>query len=104
MRRDDPNSYSKVSLNGNDYELWNYGVEIWCNLEGQYTTIVADLADLSGPYEMSICNIGVMGTEYVRDNSVPTRISVWRAATEVIAVENIYSKLPIGNVLDINLR
>ena len=41
-------------------------MEIWCNLEGQYTTIVADLTDFSGAYEMSICNLGVMGTEYVR--------------------------------------
>ena len=67
MRTDDPKNYSTVSISGSDVQMWNYGAEIWCNLEGQYTTIVADLTDLSGQaYEMSICNLGVMGTEYVR--------------------------------------
>ena len=56
--------------------MWNYGAEIWCNLEGQYTTIVADLTDLSGTYEMSICNLGVMGTEYVRDTHLPSTIEL----------------------------
>ena len=84
--------------------MWNYGAEIWCNLEGQYTTIVADLAILSGAYEMSICNLGVMGTEYVRIGSVPTSISVEQTENELIAVNQIYSKLTIGNTLDINLR
>ena len=23
--------------------MWNYGVEAWCNLEGRYVTIVANL-------------------------------------------------------------
>ena len=45
-----------------------------------------------------------MGTEYVRDNSVPSSMSVGQAETEVIAVDNIVSLFPIGNVLDINLR
>ena len=67
MRTDDPKNYSKVSRSGVDEEFWNYGAEIWCNLKGQYTTIVADLTQLSGNYEMSICNLGVMGTEYVRN-------------------------------------
>ena len=105
MRTDDPKSYSTVFINGSNEQMWNYGIEIWCNLEGQYTTIVADLTELSGQtYEMSICNLGVMGTEYVRENYVLTSISLGQAETEVIAVENIYSKFTIGNTLDINLR
>ena len=35
MRTNDPNNYSTVSLNGSDVQMWNYGAEIWCNLEGQ---------------------------------------------------------------------
>ena len=66
MRTDDPKNYSTVFISGVELYMWNYGAEIWCNLEGQYTTIVADLTDLSGAYEMSICNLGVMGTQYVR--------------------------------------
>lgn len=26
-----------------DASFWNYGKEIWCNKQGRYTTIVADL-------------------------------------------------------------
>ena len=28
--------------------LWNYGVEVWCNLEGRFVTIEADLSHLAG--------------------------------------------------------
>ena len=48
MRTNDPKSYSTVLLNGEYVSMWNYGAEIWCNLEGRYTTIVADLTELSG--------------------------------------------------------
>ena len=45
--------------------VWPYGAEHWCNLEGQYLHIVADLNDLyaaSLDYEMSLCTLGVFGT------------------------------------------
>ena len=69
MRTDDPNSYTSGGFTavGESGDMWNFGAEIWCNLAGQYTTIVADYSDLSGAYEMSICQLGVMGTEYVRN-------------------------------------
>lgn len=69
MRTDDPRSYS-TSDSGE--QLWRYGFEAWCNLEGQYLHIVANLTDLAGQdYEMSICSIGIMGTEYDRGNTLP---------------------------------
>ena len=76
MRTDDLNSYTVgaytyVAESGN---FWNFGKEIWCNLPGQYTTIVADYSNLVGEYEMSICHLGVMGTEYVRPTMVPASI------------------------------
>ena len=52
MRTDDLKNYSKVILNGEYVSMWNYGAEIWCNLEGQYISIVADLTDFSGDYEI----------------------------------------------------
>ena len=70
MRTDDPNSFTsgEYTYHGVSGDFWNYGIEIWCNLEGQYVTMVADLAHLTGSvYEMSICSLGVMGAEYVRD-------------------------------------
>ena len=51
--------------------LWNYGAEVYCNLEGQYVTIEADLTGLSAPYEMSICSLGIMGVEYTRSAPFP---------------------------------
>ena len=49
MRTDDPNSFTSGEYNGgSDDPFWNYGIEIWCNLESQYVTMVADLADLTG--------------------------------------------------------
>ena len=32
-------------------------------------SIVANLTHLEGAYEMSICNIGIMGTRYTRDGT-----------------------------------
>ena len=70
MRIENPESYTFGNKEGEVgvTDLWNYGIEKWCNMEGQYMTVVADLAHLRGQtYEMSICSIGVMGVEYIRD-------------------------------------
>ena len=50
-------------------ESWTFGKEVWCNLEGRYMFLIADLSQLIGPYssyEMSLCQLGIMGTEYVQ--------------------------------------
>ena len=70
MRTDDPDSftYGEYTATDDSGDLWNYGIEIWCNLEGQFVTLVANLAHLNGEsYEMSICSLGVMGAEYIRN-------------------------------------
>ena len=36
-------------------EAWTYGKEIWCNLEGRYMYLIADLSHLTANYEMSLC-------------------------------------------------
>ena len=33
--------------------------------------VVADLADVRKPYEMSICSLGIMGTQYEFDEPLP---------------------------------
>ena len=45
------------------------GFEHFCNLQGQYLHIVADLSSFANDadYEQVICSLGVMGTRYIRD-------------------------------------
>ena len=77
MRTDDPASYTEDKIWGDyngDKTLWNHGTEQWCNMEGQYVHIVADLSHMAGKYaasiskqyEMALCNLGLFGTRYVR--------------------------------------
>ena len=90
MRTDDPNSFKFGSTHGVSGNLWNYGAEIWCNLEGQYITMVADLAHLnSQTYEMSICSLGVMGAKYDRATPLQTIFNVQYKETQTILVQNI---------------
>ena len=39
----------------NDGKAWAYGKEVWCNLEGRYMHVIADLSHLTGSYTMSLC-------------------------------------------------
>ena len=39
--------YNNNNSNGNSFgKAWKYGLEQWCNLEGRYMHIVADLSHL----------------------------------------------------------
>lgn len=70
-------------------------------MEGQYTFIAAT----GLPSEnVSICSVGVMGTTYVRDETLPSSIEVFVGGTEIIRVPHIRAEDDIGNVLAINLR
>ena len=107
MRTDDPKSYTSGEYTGMSIsgDIWNYGIEIWCNLEGLFVTLVADLSHLSGQnYEMSICSLGLMGTEYVRSTEVPQLIKLKKLEHQVITIENIHAVQLIGNILAIHLR
>ena len=71
----DPNS--KTFINSVAKDVWNGGTEIWCNMQGRYTHIVANLAHMTPPYTMSLCNIGIMGARYGRVGfSLPTDIEI----------------------------
>ena len=64
MRVGDNSSFhSWTAYNNNFNDIWNYGREEWCNLEGQYMHIVANLTHLEGmSYSMELCQVGIMGT------------------------------------------
>ena len=68
MGEDDPKSFS----NFQGYPVYNFGHEAWCNLEGRYIHVVADMNYKStSPYSISICQIAAMGTVYKRDTPLP---------------------------------
>ena len=82
-------------------------MEAWCNLEGQYLSIISDLNDVMaeyGQYEMSMCSVGIMGTSYVRDESLPEKIELTHGDTMIIDVPHIYGEYTIGTEHSINLR
>ena len=58
--------------------VWTYGIEVWCNMEGQYVHIVADLSHLTPPYTMSLCSVGIMGTSYTRDEPLTSKIELFQ--------------------------
>ena len=73
MGNDKSNKTVIYTSKGEPQDLWNYGKEAWCNLEGRYTQFVFDLTDRSHEsYTISICNLGIFGTKYVRNVQIPT--------------------------------
>ena len=77
MQKNDPSSYNHD--NASNGPFWNYGSEVWCNLEGQYVTIVVDASNDGKDYDsIAICSLGIMGTEYGRDEAetVPSSVTV----------------------------
>ena len=115
MRHDDPNTYYQDGWAAfNSANVFGKGIgmvhlggkEIWCNRVGKYIHIVADLSHMSGQnYEVSICSIGIMGTKYVRAETLQNSIEVVKGGSQtVLVVPNIYSSVPIGTTLEINLR
>ena len=57
---------------------WPGGVEAWCNMEGRYTTVVADYTSKSGNTQLtpSLCQFGVFGTRYIRVTPFIDSVSV----------------------------
>lgn len=60
--------------------FFKLGKEIWCNLEGRYVTVVADLTSLSSINynELALCSFGLMGTKYQisSGSTIPNSISI----------------------------
>ena len=54
---------------------------------------------------MSICNLGIMGTEYIFENDTPPLTTeVDYRQTSTLNVSKIKSALPIGNTIDSQVR
>ena len=55
---------------------------------------------------MELCSVGVMGTQYVRDEHVPVTIEIIKESQSphTLNIHHITSVLPIGNTLKINMR
>ena len=67
--------------------VWRYGTERPCNLEGRYVHIVADYSDpLTRPTEIAICTVGVMGNYIVEEE---TSVTEQEASTEPSFVDEI---------------
>ena len=99
MRTDDIQSYSYdgfADVYTPEGYVWNYGFEKFCNLEGRYTHIVADLSHLTDPFTISLCSVGIMGTQYTRSISLASTIQVNAGETLNFSVEHVQSYIPIG--------
>ena len=54
--------------------------------------------------DISICSLGIMGVEYVRNIAVPDVIEAPSNGSTDLFIDNIFAQQTIGNVLDIHLR
>ena len=91
------------------------GVEIECDLFGEYIDIVIDMGPESGnDYEFEICSVAIVGedcsencdslTEYERHSTVPDAIEVIKGGFPVtFAIEHIYP-VPDDSEFDAKLR
>ena len=109
---DDPKNYCYDPHPDNTGNLkpWVYGIEVWCNLEGRYTHIRANVAHQAGnTFTQAICNLSIFGSRYIRRNDLPSEIDYTLTGEErgeILVVEHIYADpdYPIGNQLEIQLR
>ena len=113
MKTDDDENYyyypanQKIKIDGIADRIWNYGKQVPCNLEGRYVHVVANLTELAKTntnYQMSLCNYGIMGTKYVRDEPVVGFVEIQEGETSVLTIPHIKSFYEIGTQLSINLR
>ena len=78
-------------------------------MEGRYLHMVADMSksepDAFSLNEVSICSLGVFGTQYLRDGeAIPSSVEVKQGESLKLNIERIYSLVSLGNTLSIKLR
>ena len=54
-----------------DGMVWRYGTERACNLVGRYVTIFADYSAIAKPFEIALCQFGVLGNRIPIPDEVP---------------------------------
>ena len=89
--------------------VWPFGKENWCNLEGRYLHMVADMSQQIASAENSdtvtVCSVGVFGTKYIRNGEpLPDTIGVIQGQSKTISVQRITSSFEIATELAIQLR
>jgi len=109
MTLSDSDSYVDVDRYGIDGKQFRFGEEVWCNLEGRYMSIVANFTDVESwwetDYDISLCHVAIMGTEYIRTGSLPSKAVMYSDEASITWTLNpITSKYTIGNTLNIELR
>ena len=53
---------------------------------------------------MWLCSVGIMGTQYIRNEDPPKTLEIEKDSLSTLTIANIYSAYSIGNHLNINLR
>ena len=79
LNLDDASNYSEDTegWNINNLKPWNYGIETWCNLEGRFVHLQANLKHQAGQtFTQSICSLGIFGSIYRRNVEPPSKIEV----------------------------
>ena len=111
MKTDDNSNFLTVSYSHNsqaydNQRVWKYGREHWCNLQGRYMTVVGDLSHLTGAYEMSLCNVAIMGTKYELSTPNASILSVkaGTTATHTMNKISVNTDFSISNTLAIRHR
>ena len=89
--------------------VWPFGKENWCNLEGRYLHMVADMSQQIASAENSdtvtVCSVGVFGTKYIRNGEpLPDTIEIIQGQSKTISVQRITSSFEIATELAIQLR
>ena len=78
-----------------------YGFTVWCNMLGEYTFAVANYVP---SVSVSVCDLAVMGTAYIRDEPLTDTAEVTIGSTTSLTVPHVYAEDTIGNTLAIDLR
>lgn len=80
LRRDSPESYDTVTYDGEARSFFKFGHEEFCNLPGQYVSIVQNVSRYKddptfNSQSIQICTVGIHGTSYERAGAVEPEYS-----------------------------
>lgn len=97
--------YTTFSSSKGTNSMWSFGLEAWCNMEGRYLYFEANYSLLTDA-TVSICNLGIMGTKYVRDTPVPTQLTIdlYDTVPVSVSVQDFYAEIPIANTINPQVR
>ena len=68
---------------------------------GTFTHVIANYVPT---VSVTLCDLAVIGTRYIRDEALPARIEIQAGSSTYLSASHVYAADTIGNVLDIDLR